>query len=540
MSAREPAAAIKYRRPPALRPTDRDMVAHACLALSLAVAAIPILATATPPLFDYPNHLARAHVIAHFDAIEAFRTHFAVASFVIPNVLADLVLLALIPAMGTAAAGKALLIGTFILTVGGAYALSRALTGQFSVWPLFAAALLYNEFFFWGFLNYNLGLALMLWGLAAWVGLEGRRRTQLAAAAALAVLIFLAHLVAFGLYGGAIGVLELLALRRLSLPPGGAALRLAGSASQAALPLIVFFGFSPSNGLHWDFGFDFSVPGKVMPLARVLSSNNPGIDLFTAVATGGFLLGALAARRVACHAGAALVAALFLVLVLTLPYKALGSFFLDSRVTVAVALIVVAGLYPRRTVSGGTAALVLMTILAARSAVLTEDWLTQQREYDRVIAALDRLPRGSMVITAVGHDFELGDWLATRRIKPSHEHTTLYATIRRDALVPNIFARRGQNPLVFRSPLEDMMEVVRNPVPRLLGAGDARWVIAQARAAEALSKRLRPMLPAVYVIAYAVPCSMWPEDLPIRRVRCDPAFSLVSLDPDGGRGMPER
>ncbi len=529
-------------------PAGRERLAHICFVCCLILVSIPAVVTDTPPIFDYPNHMARAHVISRLDQVATFRTNFEVSSFIIPNVLADLVVLALIPLGGLMAAGKALLIGTFALTLSGAYALSRALSGQFSVWPLFTALLLYNEMFFWGFLNYDLGIALMLCGLASWVWLEDRnRRLQLAAATLFAVLTFLAHLVAFGLYGIAIGLLEARRLWRHWPGAAAAGLRLAGSASQAAVVLVLFFGFSPSSNLNWDIALDFSVWGKIMPFARILSSNNPGLDLFTSVATAGFLLAAVLARYARCHPAMALAGAVFLLLSLTMPYTALGSFFLDWRINIAAVLVLVAGLYPSGRGACTVAAGVLLALTGIRTAGLTDDWLTQQRAYDRVIAALDLVPRGSVVVTAVGHHFELGDWVTTRRIKPSHEHTTLYATIRRDALVPNIFARHGQNPLVFVPPLEVLTRVVRNPVPRLFTEDDARWLVEQTRAIDELSLTVQPAIPAVFIIAYAVPCSTWPIDLPIRRIRCDAAFSLVEVlaptrreqaDTDDGRAAP--
>src|ERR1700712_5414672 len=39
----------------------------AVFALCFAVAAVPVLVVQTLPLFDYPNHLARMHILAHPD-----------------------------------------------------------------------------------------------------------------------------------------------------------------------------------------------------------------------------------------------------------------------------------------------------------------------------------------------------------------------------------------------------------------------------------------------------------------------------------------
>ncbi|MBC7908581.1 MAG: hypothetical protein H7Y60_17770 [Rhodospirillaceae bacterium] len=497
----------------------RPIFAHACLALCLLLAAAPMVLVDYPPIFDYPNHLARAQVIASLDRSAIFQAHFQQSSFLIPNVLADLVVLALMPLGGVMVAGKVLLLLTFALTLTGAYALNRQVTGQFNPWPLMAAVFLYNEGFFWGFLNYNLGLGLMLWGLAAWVALRHRPAwIRVAVGTAFALAVFFAHLVAFGLYAVAVAVIEL--HRRATLP------QLAVGVAQFMLPLAVFVGLSPSGELDVVALFDFSIPGKIMPFARVISSGNPLLDFATLAATGGALAVALLGGLARTDRSLGLVAAVFLLLELTLPYSMLGSYFLDSRIVVAIALMLMTSLTPRR---GMAAAWVVLAIVGGRSYALMDDWRLQDDDTAAVIATLDQVPPGSVIVTAVGHPFELGDWVATRRIKPSHEHTTLYATIRNSVLVPNIFARPGQNPLTFHSSLEALDRAARNPVARIFHSGDARWMVGEMLPLADTAHTITPPIPAVYIIGYHVPCAWWPVDMPIRAVACDPTYSLIEI-----------
>ncbi|WP_142848063.1 hypothetical protein [Telmatospirillum sp. J64-1] len=537
-------------RPVTSSSQENATVAHLCFVLCLLLASLPVLVVETPPLFDYANHLARVHVIGNYESSSVFPAHFEVTSFLIPNVLADVVLLLMMPVMGILAAGKALLLLTFALTLGGAYALNRVLTGHYSIWPLFAATLLYHEMFFWGFLNYDLGLALLLCGLAAWFHLENQSRgLQLAVGTLLALLIFLAHLVSFGLYGFAIAAIELHRVGR-SLRRDGVnrqtlsrgALRLALSAAQFLPALVIFFALSPSSGLDPVPRFDFSLFGKAMPFTRVLSSGNPPLDFLTLGLVGGFILLALVSRRVSCHGILLTIAGIYFLLVMSLPYTLLGSFFLDSRIVIAVALILVASLRPADPEKhnpplnakglGRVAAILLVGIVGIRSVGLISDWREQERHYDLVLTALNKVPPGSVIITAVGHPFELGDWFATRYIKPAHEHTTLYATIHRNALVPNIFARRGQNPLVFSSSLKEFNQVSFNPVPRIYTPQDARWLVNQARPVAEKRDTITPPIPGVFIIGYHIPCDRWPQDQPLREVHCHQTFSLIELEYD--------
>lgn len=510
---------------------DWEAWAPACLAACLALVALPVLASSYPPLFDYPNHLARAHVLAEMDRSAIFHAHFVHGGFLIPNVLADLVVLALLPVVGVVAAGKLLLLLTFALTLTGAVALNRRVAGRASPWPLLSALVLYNEGFFWGFLNYNLGLGLMLWGLACWGAVAERSvGWRLACGTAFALAVFLAHLVAFGLYAVAVAVLEV--HRLASRWPGWRAglRRLMAAAAQFAAPLLLFVTLSPSAGLAPRAGFDFSVFGKVMPFTRVLSSGNPDLDMATLVVLFGGVALALFAGVARCQGALVRVAAAFLLLVATLPFSLLGSYFLDSRIVVAVVLVLLASLAPGRLrLHPSWVAVGLLMALGIRGGVLAADWRHQDESYARVVAALDKVPVGSVIVTGVGYGFELGDWVVTRRVKPAHEHTTLYATIRRDALVPNIFAHPGQNPLVFRSPLPELSRAAANPVARVTEIGDARWLVQQVLPIADHRGQVWPAIPAVYVIGYRVPCDWWPTDMPLRVAACTPDFSLVEI-----------
>lgn len=524
MRHRQDVDSLGSRPPPS---GDLSVWTGACLPACLALVALPVLAAAYPPLFDYANHLARAHVLAELDRSTIFQAHFFRGGLLIPNVLADLVVLALIPVVGVMAAGKLLLLLSFALTLTGAFALNRQLAGEASPWPLLTALVLYNEDFFWGFLNYNLGLGIMLWALACW-GAVARRPAgwRLACGTAFALVIFLAHLVAFGLYAVAVAVLELHYLARERKGFG----RLLVAGAQFVPPLALFATLSPSAELALAAEFDFSVFGKVMPFARLLSSGNPALDMATLALLAGGVALALLAGVVRCLGALAWVAAAFLALVACLPFSLLGSFFLDSRIIVAVALIFLASLSPGpRRLHPAWVVVALLVGVAVRSGGLAADWRQQDDSYRQVIAALDRVPVGSVIVTGVGYGFELGDWVVTRRIKPAHEHTTLYATIRRRALVPNIFAHQGQNPLVFRSPLDDLTRAAANPVARVTEIGDARWLVQQVLPIADHRTQVWPVIPAVYVIGYRVPCDWWPTDMPVRLAACTSDFSLVEV-----------
>src|SRR5216683_1319595 len=184
-------------------------------AIFFIVAAVPILVVETVPLFDYPNHLARMHILAQ-DGRSAIIGRFYTAEWrPIPNLAMDLVVPLLSRVMPLALAGKSFLLAIFLLIAGGTAALHRVLFGRWSAWSLLAFLLLYNRILLWGFVNFLFGVGLLLFALTSWIGLRERAMWQrLAIATGFACALYLAHLFAFAVYALVVPGYELARLHR--------------------------------------------------------------------------------------------------------------------------------------------------------------------------------------------------------------------------------------------------------------------------------------------------------------------------------------
>src|SRR5437879_399276 len=139
-------------------------------ALLLALVTVPLFSTVLPPLVDYPNHLARMHLLK--EGGDAF---YAVRWAALPNLAEDLIVPPLAQLVPLDTAGKLFLVMIFALMAGGAVWLNRCATGSWRLWPLLAFLLLYNRILLWGFLNYLFGIGVALVGTASWLALEARR-----------------------------------------------------------------------------------------------------------------------------------------------------------------------------------------------------------------------------------------------------------------------------------------------------------------------------------------------------------------------------
>src|ERR1700736_432689 len=168
----KPKAYLDRSRPAAGDFSGLD-VAALFIAVMVAVAA-PVVTHPLPPLSDYINHLATAHVVDAIGNDPDLDRFYRIEWQPIPNLMMDLVVPVLHRFMGIYLAGRIFTISIFVVILSGTLALNRALNGRWSALPLIAAPLLYDGVLLVGVMNYLFGIGLALWGLAAWIALRER------------------------------------------------------------------------------------------------------------------------------------------------------------------------------------------------------------------------------------------------------------------------------------------------------------------------------------------------------------------------------
>ena len=148
-----------------------------------------------PPLLDYPNHLARAVVLAAGTSDPILSRMYAAHWAVIPNLGTDLVLPPLLHLLPVHLAGRIVVGISILLPVAGTIAYSRAVFGVYSPWPLASGLVAYNATLLLGFLNFvaAIGIALLL--AAGWIAWRERHPARTVALATVgAVALFFCHL----------------------------------------------------------------------------------------------------------------------------------------------------------------------------------------------------------------------------------------------------------------------------------------------------------------------------------------------------------
>lgn len=168
----------------------------------LLVSLVPVIVTEFPPLQDYPNHLARASILAQYQNPDFdFAENFDVLVRPIPNCSWDILVYALSKVLSIQMAGRAVLMLYLILFPLSVYFFLAKAVPQNRIFSLFAFLFTYNSNFHLGNLNFVLSLPIFFFTLGLWVDKKrsfGFRKQGILAA--LAMILYLSHLFTFAYF----------------------------------------------------------------------------------------------------------------------------------------------------------------------------------------------------------------------------------------------------------------------------------------------------------------------------------------------------
>jgi len=407
----------------------------------LALSAVPVFSTVLPPLLDYPNHLARMHLLA--EGGDAF---YSVHWAALPNLAEDLLVPPLARVMPLDIAAKLFLVMIFALMAGGVVWLNRVATGLWRIWPLLGFLLLYNRILLWGFLNYLFGIGVALVGTALWLALEGRVWwLRLASSSLVALACFFSHIAAFGVYALVILGVEALPavaeLRAREWPALGR--RIAIAVPQFVAPTALWLGERdgvPAGTLSYA-----GLSRKADILFSVFDNYHRAFDIVCFALFLGLIGWLLWTRRLGLSPRLAAAAGIVFATYLLLPSQIYGGSGADHRLPVAFFLLFVAASAPRFPSPRTAAAvgMITMSVLVARLAVIEHTWRAADRVYSADLAGIDALPRGSKL--AIAHPADLF------HVAPVPEvHLPALAIPRRGVFVPSLFAIAGQQPVALK------------------------------------------------------------------------------------------
>ena len=392
---------------------------------------MPTLVVSIPAMADYPNHLARMHILAAAGT-PGENPFYTVRWSAYPNLAMDVIVPWLAQWMSVEAATKLFLLVSQLLIVSGAVALEWTVKKRHQFSGFAALLVLYSLPFAWGFLNFEFSLGLALWGLAAagWLN-ASRWPVRLAVHMLFVVVLFFGHLFALGLYAATLGLMELSRLSRATIAEVATRVVLLGAPVVVVLAAMHIAGGAAGNGTT-----EWELASKLRSVFRGLNGYNAELAAISAAALifatymlfrSGVLTLAPTGRWVAGG---------LILLFLAMPYRLLGTAYVDVRVLVAAVLIVPAFVFVGPHYSRGAvrAAGALATALIVVNAALTGAvWIGYQSEYKKLKESFGLLGASARVLVANSREDE--DHLLDR---PMHHAPTL--AVSANAFVSSLYA----------------------------------------------------------------------------------------------------
>jgi len=375
----------------------------------IALAAVPFLYPAIPPLIDLPTHIAHYHVELDLASSPALQRHFTFSWHLIADLGADLLVVPLAPIFGLETAVKLIVVATILLTAAAFLWIAREAHRQVPPTALLALPLAFNYPLLFGFLNYTLSMALALLAFGYWLRLSRRdlllRRSWIFAF--LAPAIWITHMMGWGILGILCFTAEVVRLRNRSTrwPPAlGRALLACLPMAWPVLALLASPPGAPGFALHYGSELILTKMKWVIGIGR---DRWPVPDLLFAALFYGFILYAFLYPRRWKRDDTLLSAGIALgLLFLLFPFTLAGSAFADVRLLPYAVALVILAFRPAPTMPAATrarwAGLALLAFLV-KVAVTTASTTAYDSSYRKNLTALNHIERGSTIAMMVGH-----------------------------------------------------------------------------------------------------------------------------------------
>jgi hypothetical protein len=444
------------------RQTGRDRLSILVFLLLVLAALLPVVLTPIPAMVDYVNHLSRMYILSQHDTADA-NPYYEVNWALYPNLAMDLVVPQIARLVSVENATRLFLVLSQFLIVGGALVLERVVKGRIQLAGFAALMFLYCLPFTWGFVNFQCGLGVALWGIAAYLAVVERGWPMRFIVNAVFVAgLFAAHFFSLGIYGATLGLYELWRAHDRKAPYREIVWRL----TLLAIPTIVLLlfmrltaGSIGSEGTTWFFAF------KPLWLLRIMN----GYNLMVSTASSSALLIALyfAAKHrfLKLEPAGVWLGIGFALLYIAIPSELVGTSFSDLRMIPAAALILPAfcalSLPNRRWTVAALAAVSAITL--ANLAVVYSVWLPYRADYAAMISSFQKIDRGSRLL--VSSSSEDGDPPFKDLTRYPMFYAPTLAVHYADAFVPNLFTAVGKQPVRPRPIIQRLAIPYGGPMP---------------------------------------------------------------------------
>lgn len=406
----------------------------------IALAAVPLLWPAIPPLTDLPGHIGRYRIMAEAGR-PPLSEHYAVHWALIGNLGVDGLVLAIAPLLGIEVATKFVVILIPLLSVAAMLWLAREAHGRVPATAGFALPLVYASPFQLGFVNFALATALVLAALALWLRLARGPSPWVRAAVFLPIscLIWVCHSFGWAMLGLFVFGAEWAIGRKAGRSVLGAGFHAALMCVPMALPLL-FLVFGGPDHLAGATGIWFDAQLKLFWLGSLLRERWQVYDVACALLLYVVIALASRSRRDAFAPVLAVPALLGAVAFVLLPAFYAGGSMVDMRMlptTAALALLAIdvtagEGALERRI------AVLAVGFFAVRMATTTVAFALFAQGQATALRAIDAMPQGATILVLVNEP------AADNWTNPRLSHIAGLAIARRRIFTNEQWALAGQ------------------------------------------------------------------------------------------------
>ncbi|MXP64563.1 hypothetical protein E0493_14520 [Roseomonas sp. M0104] len=465
------------------------------VALFAVMLLVPLMLAPMPILGDFPNHAARFWLLGGGMA-QMPGMYGADWSRAFTNIGGDLIARALAGSVPGDHVAQGILAFAIIGPPLGCFLLNRRLLG-WNVWQLALPALAWTMTLIFGFITFQMGLALALMLAALDAAMRPsalRWAARLAFSAALLVVHPFALLFYAALLGGlTIGprIADRFASRRAVTGFLGSGLLLVVVCSLPVLVLALTAAHLPgedqaagSTGTIWNHGIASRIAALLSPFRTYTMRVDAVFMLLLALVPAYALL----RRRLHVHQGLLAVAAILAFVSLFMPTAMAGTSVIELRLPIMALLAAAAAIridFARRPVLIG-AAVALAALSGLRTADVARHWVRLEADAAAIRTVLAALPPHSAVLP-LQHDAPreamagapLGRYFADRM--PSFTQSGAFATLWRQSFVPNLFTARGKQPLMV-APAFEQIAVPEGEIASVAALSDPDYPLPQSEA----------------------------------------------------------
>ncbi len=462
----------------------RDIVSVAVVVALL----LPIWIVGAPPLSDYVNHLARAHVLAHLGDTAAYGEAYASAWGPYPNLAFDIVGVPLAGVLGVELVGKLFLSLTVLVWCAGCHALGRAALGRGSWRAPIACFFVMCEPFLLGYANFTFGMGVALFAIASLLRSRGGAQARwLAIAAGLGLVAAISHaaaIVTFCMVAACFGVSRIRDGIRHAVAEGA-----------VAIPAGLYLAFWLVSQADHSKDRSWASPGtSLRALATSITPTyEPWADPIVLAALAlAATLALYLSRPVRSNHALALSGAACAVAVFIAPADFGGSYEANGRYALGAWVMLLFAIQPDEAKLSRLAApaAIALASLFGRQALVTRAWLRLGAELEAERAVLRELPERAVLANVTFLDARAPRSARLREL--ALLHAPAFAVIDREATLPTLYAIPGVQPIAHKRSLYDAHrfksgEVDRVDVARIRAEMDAAWL---CRAPEELVSKL--------------------------------------------------